>query len=88
MKISFGLKQLVGGVVSRRRKAEVRGSSAGGHKARIFRTKNRMTCDLRCATMWLSSEASLGIKKIPIFSMHFLAFLETTSLPVHISIGL
>jgi len=68
-------------------KQDDRGSSAGGREALVFRAKNRLTCDLRRATVWLSSGASPGIKKIPIFSMNFLAFLETTSLPVHITIG-
>ena len=68
-------------------KQDDRGSSAGGREARVFRAKNRLTCDLRRATMWLSSGTSLGIKKILIFSMNFLAFLETTSLSVHITVG-
>ena len=69
-------------------KQDDRGSSAGGREARVFRVKNRLTCDLQCVTMWLSSGASPGIKFFfSIFSMNFLAFLETTSLPVHITIG-
>ena len=39
-------------------KQDDRGSSAGG----VFRVKNRLTCDLQCATVWLSSGASPGIK--------------------------
>ena len=65
-------------------KQDDRGSSAGG----VFRVKNRLTCDLQCVTMWLSSGASPGIKFFfSIFSMNFLAFLETISLSVHITIG-
>ena len=44
-------------------KQDDRGSSAGGRETRVFRAKNRLTCDLRRATVWLSSGASLGIKK-------------------------
>ena len=29
-------------------KQEVKGSSAGGCEACVFRVKNRVTCDLRC----------------------------------------
>ena len=68
-------------------KHDDRGSSSGGCEARVFQVKNRLTCNLRRATVWLSSGASPGIKKISIFSMNFLAFLETTSLPVHITVG-
>ena len=39
-------------------KQEVRGSSAGGREACVFRVKNHMTCDLRRATIWLSNGAS------------------------------
>ena len=70
-------------------KQDDRGMSAGGREARFFRAKNRLTCDLRRATVWLSSGASPGIKKsFSIFSMNFLAFLKPhhcrfTSLLVH-----
>ena len=43
-------------------KQEVRGSSAGGREACVFRVKNHMTCDLRRVTVWLS-RASPSIKK-------------------------
>jgi len=42
-------------------KQEVGGSSAGRRKACVFRMKNRVTCGI-----------SPTIKKIPIFSAHFL----------------
>ena len=48
-------------------KQEVRGSSAGGREACVFCVKNRVTCDLRCPTVWLSNGASLEIKTILIF---------------------
>ena len=32
-------------------KQDDRGSSAGGHEARVFRVKNRLTCDLRRVTV-------------------------------------
>jgi hypothetical protein len=54
-------------------KQEVRGSSAGGRKA-----KNHLIYDLRHTTVWLSSEASPRIK---IFSLFF-GFTEN-----HITIG-
>ena len=55
-------------------KKDDRGSSAGGREARIFRVKNRLTCDLRRATVWLSSGASPGIKKNSYFFNEFFAF--------------
>jgi hypothetical protein len=48
-------------------KQEVRGSSAGGHEACVFRAKNHVICDLRRATVWLSSGAAPGIKKTSLF---------------------
>ena len=44
-------------------KKDDRGSSAGGREARIFRVKNRLTCDLRRATVWLSSGPLPVLKK-------------------------
>jgi len=56
-------------------KQDDRGSSAGGREARVFRAKNRLTCDLRRAAVWLSSGASPGIKKrIPYFFNEFFGF--------------
>jgi hypothetical protein len=46
--ISFGHKHLIGGVVrGEDAKQELRGSSIGGHEARIFHMKNRVTWDAR-----------------------------------------
>ena len=52
-------------------KQDDRGSSVGGREARGFRAKNRLTCDLRRATVWQSSGASPGIKKILYFFNEF-----------------
>jgi len=54
-------------------KQDDRGLSAGGREARVFRAKNRLTCDLRRKTMWLFG-ASPGIKKIPYFFNEFFGF--------------
>ena len=35
-------------------KQDDRGSSAGGREARVFWVKNRLICDLRRVTVWLS----------------------------------
>ena len=65
-------------------KQEVRDSSAGGREACDFHVKNRVTCDLRCPTVWLFNRASPEIKKkILIFLFCFLDFLETISVSVH-----
>ena len=55
-------------------KKDDRGSSAGGREARIFRVKNRLTCDLRRTTVWLSNGTSPGIKKISLFFNEFFGF--------------
>ena len=68
-------------------KQDDRGSSAGGREARVLRAKNRLTCDLRLATVWLSCGASPGIKFFSYFFNEFFGFVETTSLPVHITVG-
>ena len=63
-------------------KRDDRGSSAGGREARVFRVKNRLTYDLRRATVWLSNGTSPGIKKIPYFFNEFFGFPKN-----HITVG-
>ena len=68
MKISFGHKQLAGGVVrGRRREAGRQGFERRWQRSTRVLAENRLTCDLRWMTMWLSSGASPGIKKNYLF---------------------
>ena len=55
-------------------KEDDRGLSTDGREARVFRVKNLLTCDLRRATVWQSSGASPGIKKILYFFNEFFGF--------------
>jgi len=63
-------------------KHDDRGSSFGGREARVFRVKNRLTCNLRRAIVWLSNGASPGIKKNSYFFNDFFGFSRN-----HITVG-
>jgi len=82
-KILFGHKQLADGVVrGRRHEAGRQGFEHRWSRSTRFWVKNRLTCDLRRATIWLSSGISPGIKKIPYFFNEFFGFPR-----YHITVG-
>jgi len=74
-KTTFGHKQLVGGVVrGRRRKAGRQGFERRWQRSTRVLAENRLICDLRRMTVWLSSGASPCIKKCFLFFNEFFGF--------------